>query len=76
PRIPSAHRQYTYCEACSKTLPDVEYYEHQNRNLKVKWLCCICADANRISDSCRQTNQSDCAKKRIFRREYGATKRF
>lgn len=69
-------RQQNFCEACKKILPDVELYHHDNKNLSGEWLCCLCADKYKIPDNCRQTNQSDFSKKRIFRREYGATKRF
>ncbi|MBF0206505.1 MAG: hypothetical protein HQK53_06415 [Oligoflexia bacterium] len=70
------HQRHSFCDSCRKTLPDVEYYEHDIKNICGKWLCCLCADKLKIPDSFRQTNQSDFSKKRIFRREYGATKRF
>jgi hypothetical protein len=70
------HHIRTECEACGKTLPDVEYYEHKNKSLDKCWLCVRCADAYNILDEYRQTVQSQHAKSGLFRREYGATKVF
>lgn len=69
-----SHHLRTECEACKKSGPDVEFYEHSNRMLNVKWLCIKCADHHRVSDSCRQTEQSQFAQSGRFLREYGATK--
>lgn len=70
------HHMRTDCEACGKTAPDVEYYQHNNRSLSKYWLCLNCADNNNISDETRQTVQSQHAQSGIFRRRYGATKIF
>lgn len=70
------HHIRTECEACGKSSPDVEYYEHKNRSLDKKWLCVKCADTYNISDDFRQTVQSQHAKSGLFRRQYGATKVF
>lgn len=69
----TSQKQVTFCESCSGTFPDVEYYEHKNKILSAKWLCCRCADKNCIHDDTRQTVQSDFAKRGLFRREYGPT---
>ncbi|MBF0315070.1 MAG: hypothetical protein HQK52_16725 [Oligoflexia bacterium] len=69
-------RSSNFCDSCKKTSSDVELYEHDIKCLTGKWLCCMCADKLKIPDTCRQTNQSEFARKRMFRREYGATKRF
>ncbi len=70
------HHLRTDCEACKRSGPDVEYYEHTNRSVDVHWLCVKCADTYNISDQCRQTKQSQFSKSGRFRREYGATKVF
>ena len=71
------HQQHkNFCESCRKISPDVEFYQHDNKQLKANWMCCICADKHRIPDECRITKQSDFSRKSMFRREYGATKRF
>ncbi len=70
------HHIRTECDACKKSSPDVEYYEHKNRSLEKNWLCVRCADAHNISDEFRQTVQSQFAKTGRFLREYGATKVF
>lgn len=70
------HHIRTDCEACRKSSPDVEYYQHKNRSFEKYWLCVRCADAHNISDDFRQTVQSQHAKSGLFRREYGATKIF
>ncbi len=65
------------CEACGKTAPDVERYEHRNRMIEgKKWLCIKCADQYQILDDCRSTNQSSHAKTNLFIRQYGPTKKF
>jgi hypothetical protein len=66
----------TDCEACKKSAPDVEYYEHTNKRLSVKWLCVNCADNNNIMDDCRQTMQSEQSMRKVFTRRYGKTKIF
>ena len=70
------HHLRTACEACKKTSPDVEYYDHKNRLLSVKWLCIKCADHYKIDDRVRMTQQSQFAGNGMFQREYGATKVF
>ncbi len=70
------HHLRTLCEACGKTSPDVEYYQHHNRSMDKFWLCIPCADDHNIPDATRQTNQSLQAQKRMFIRRYGATKVF
>ncbi len=65
------------CEACGKTAPDVERYDHRNRLIQGKeWLCIPCADQYQIPDDCRQTNQSTQARQGMFIRQYGRTKKF
>ncbi|MDH5581964.1 MAG: hypothetical protein OEY33_08645 [Bdellovibrionales bacterium] len=66
----------TFCEVCNRTLPDVEHYNHRNPTVKANWICVQCADSHSISDNFRTTNQSEHSRQRIFRREYGPTKRF
>lgn len=70
------HHMRTECENCKKSGPDIEYYDHKNRLLNVKWLCIKCADHYKINDQVRLTEQSQFAKSRMFQREYGATKTF
>ncbi|MBL6989427.1 MAG: hypothetical protein ISR65_06600 [Bacteriovoracaceae bacterium] len=71
------HQGYrNLCECCQRTFPDVEHYAHRNPTVDAHWLCSTCADKNNIPDSTRTTNQSEYAMKKIFRREYGPTKRF
>ena len=79
PRAPEKvheHHLRTFCDACGKTSPDVEYYQHTNRRLDKYWLCVRCADENNILDETRQTHQSPQAQKKLFLRGYGATKVF
>ncbi len=64
------------CELCNRTAQDVEYYNHRNAIVRVKWLCLSCADQNSISDNFRESNQSEDARRGVFRRFYGATKKF
>lgn len=70
------HHLRTECEACRKSAPDVEYYEHSKKSLAAKWLCIQCADGENILDDCRQTVQSEQAMKGHFQRRYGPTKVF
>lgn len=65
-----------FCEVCHLHQPDVEFYKHRNPTVNAEWICCSCVDKNFIDDKFRTTEQSDFSKKRIFRREYGATKKF
>jgi hypothetical protein len=64
-----------FCEVCETICPDVELYNHRIPSLKARWICCRCADIQMIPDSVRQTAQSDVAKKNIFKREFGETRR-
>ncbi|MFA4875149.1 MAG: hypothetical protein WC956_10390 [bacterium] len=65
------------CDACGKSAPDVERYIHKNRLIEGKeWLCLRCADDSQIDDECRVTNQSSQAQVKLFRRQYGRTKKF
>ncbi|MFH1829232.1 MAG: hypothetical protein ABH871_00450 [Pseudomonadota bacterium] len=65
------------CEACEKTAPDVERYDHKNKMIAgKKWLCIMCADNYQIDDTYRSTNQSSHSKTGLFRRQYGRTKKF
>jgi hypothetical protein len=70
------HHLRTLCDACQKSGPDVEYYEHKNRSLDAKWLCVKCADTYNIPDNCRETMQSQFSITGRFIRNYGATKVF
>ena len=67
------HHHRTECDACRKTAPDVERYDHRNRSLNAKWLCMVCADHYQISDDLRMTAESDISKRRMFVRNYGHT---
>ena len=69
------HHHRTECEACHKTAPDVERYEHRNRLLDVQWLCLVCADQYKISDDFRRTAQSSFSKRKILIRTYGHTRK-
>lgn len=65
------------CDACGKTAPDVERYGHTNKQIMGKeWLCIMCADQFCVDDVCRTTHQSSHAKTKLFRRQYGRTKKF
>lgn len=74
-RTSHEHQLRIVCELCSKTTPDVEYYQHTNKRVgDKKWLCLRCADDNQIDDQCRQTAQSTQSKTKLFSRQYGRTK--
>lgn len=65
------------CDVCGKSAPDVEQYKHNHRLIAGKeWLCLMCADEHCIDDTCRISDQSSQAKQKMFRRQYGRTKRF
>ena len=70
------HHARTFCEACGKTSPDVEFYKHTNKMLEKYWLCVKCADEHYIHDDLRQTAQSFDSMTHVFRRQYGPTKVF
>ncbi len=74
-KIHKHHSRY-FCDDCNATSPDVEHYKHSIRTLDAEWLCVMCADKHSIHDDCRQTQQSDFSKRKVFRRGYGPTKRF
>jgi hypothetical protein len=67
------HQQFrNFCEHCSNICPDVEKYNHSNRLLEKKfWLCIKCADDFKVLDEQRMTNQSESARKGLFRRYFG-----
>jgi len=62
-----------HCDHCNAVTPDVERYFHNNYTVDAQWMCCRCADRNKIPDSTRKTAQSDMVKKNLFRREFGVT---
>ena len=64
------------CQVCNRIQPDVEYYKHNLPQVHVHWICCQCADNLFIMDECRETMQSEFARKGMFRRNFGRTKRF
>ncbi len=78
PRKQSEIHQHTrsFCEHCSSTQPDVEKYKHRNPTTGAEWICLLCADRLMIADKFRVTEQSDMAKKGMFKREFGETKVF
>ncbi|OUR97856.1 hypothetical protein A9Q84_06565 [Halobacteriovorax marinus] len=65
-----------FCEVCQLIQPDVERYVHKNPTVDAEWICAACADKEEIHDQFRMTNQSEFAKGRRFRREFGPTKDF
>jgi len=65
-----------FCEICELIHPDVERYRHRNPTTSAEWICVACADKFQIYDECRQSHQSDFARKGMFRREFGPTKKF
>jgi ribosomal protein L37AE/L43A len=62
-----------FCEACQLHQPDVERYKHRNPHTDAEWICSACADKLEIHDQCRTTQQSEFARSKRFRREYGPT---
>ncbi len=72
-KIHSHQATRNFCEVCDRTQPDVEYFKHRNPTVQANWICISCADKNEIPDSTRTTAQSDMAKKKMFRRSFGAT---
>lgn len=76
PQKMHSHQMHrNFCEACNRTLPDVEFYRHKNPTLNAQWICVQCADNYQIPDKFRETEQSDHSRQKIFRREYGPTLR-
>ena len=72
-----ADQIHIVCEACDKSAPDVEEYDHNNKRLGRKtWFCIQCADEYQIDDKHRVTNQSSQAKQGMFIRRFGRTKQF
>lgn len=66
--------QRNFCEHCDQVRPDVELYKHRNPTTEAEWICVRCADQLQIADTFRKTAQSDTNIKKMFRREYGATR--
>ena len=66
----------SFCEHCNSVQPDVEKYKHKNPTTDAEWICLLCADRLMIADRFRTTEQSDVAKKKMFKREFGETKVF
>lgn len=65
-----------YCEHCGLIHPDVERYKHSMPTTEAEWICLACVDKLMIDDRFRVTNQSDMAKRGMFRRYFGQTKDF
>lgn len=65
-----------FCEVCQLIQPDVERFAHKNPTIDAEWICTRCADRAEIHDQFRRTNQSDSAKKKTYRREFGPTQVF
>lgn len=65
-----------YCEHCGLIHPDVERYKHHMPTTEAEWICLACVDKLMIDDRFRVTNQSDMAKRGMFRRYFGQTKDF
>jgi len=65
-----------FCEQCQTIQPDVERYKHKIATVDARWICVRCADYLSIPDEVRDTHQSDFAKRGVFRREFGRTKKF
>lgn len=65
-----------YCEHCGLIHPDVERYKHNMPTTEAEWICLACVDKLMIDDRFRTTNQSDMAKRGMFRRYFGQTKDF
>lgn len=75
-KIESHQETRNFCEVCQLIQPDVEKYKHKNPTVDAEWICVCCADRAEIHDQFRVTHQSDSAKKRTFRREFGPTQKF
>lgn len=72
-----AHQETrNFCEHCQNIHPDVEKYRHHNPTTRAEWICLSCADKLEIHDDSRQSHQSDFAKRGVFRRFFGPTKKF
>lgn len=70
-KVIEKHQEHrNFCEICNAVCPDVELYKHNIQTIDAQWICIRCADRNSIPDSTRRTNQSECAQKRMFRREF------
>lgn len=69
------HEIRNQCDLCSEFKTTVEFYEHKNRAVGVKWLCVKCADTNNISDDFRTTAQSPDSRSGMFMRSYGHTRK-
>jgi len=75
-KIEKHQEMRNFCEVCELIQPDVERYVHKNPTVDAEWICAACADNEQIHDQFRITNQSEFAKGRRFRREFGPTKDF
>ncbi len=69
-------QERNFCEVCQLIHPDVERFKHKNPTVDAEWICSACADREEILDQFRITNQSEFARVKRYRREYGATKDF
>lgn len=65
-----------FCEVCQLIQPDVERFAHKNPTIDADWICTRCADKAEIHDQFRRTHQSDAAKRKTYRREFGPTQVF
>jgi hypothetical protein len=65
-----------FCEVCDLIQPDVEMFKHKNPTIDAEWICTACADREQIHDQFRVTNQSEFAKSKRYRREFGPTQEF
>ena len=63
-----------YCEHCGLIHPDVERYRHNMPTTEAEWICLACVDKLMIDDRFRVTQQSDMAKRGMFRRYFGQTR--
>lgn len=66
-------QERNFCEVCELIQPDVERFKHKNPTIDAEWICGACADKEMIHDKFRITQQSEFAKARRYRREFGET---
>lgn len=69
-------QERNFCEVCKLIQPDVERFVHKNPTVDAEWICSACADKEEILDQFRMTHQSEFARVKRYRREFGATKDF
>ena len=68
------HQQMrNFCEVCELIHPDVERFRHRIPLLDAEWMCSSCADKEMVHDKFRVSAQSQFAKEKRYRREYGPT---